>query len=263
MQIGIPLATSDAGKQCLGEILATLEKEKEPMSTFTTDEACVVCSKFAIQVFDNADKIDRSGNSNKTTAKSFYAAAVFLEILEQFDDPSKDEHKEKRLYAKWKATEILKAIKEGREIVPGGYGEQEQKESEEEVHDSVEVSLVGTNSETVLPEAPHSSPEITKEKPTIPESLPPPAYEESLNVTPVQPIPVAVPPPTSPPDSSPTKSSSIWGFGGMKKSPDGKASAAKIEDAKELTRFALAALEARDVNLAGNRLKEALKALGY
>jgi len=58
----------------LGEILSKLEEEKEPMSAFTKQEACIVCTKFANNVFDNADGIDRNGKASKSTAKSFYAA---------------------------------------------------------------------------------------------------------------------------------------------------------------------------------------------
>ena len=54
------------------------------MDTFTRDEAAFLCRKFANQVFDKADAEDRSGNADKNTAKAFYAAASFLQILEQF-----------------------------------------------------------------------------------------------------------------------------------------------------------------------------------
>lgn len=138
VQSGISLTKSDASRNCLGDILAELEEEKEPMNAFSKDEANIVCRNFAVDVFDKADAEDRRGASNKGTAKTFYAAAVFLEVLEQFYDDDddalqsqseedvkiKEENKQKRLYAKWKATEILKAIKDGREIVPGGYGEE-------------------------------------------------------------------------------------------------------------------------------------------
>merc|ERR1711937_522416 len=58
-----------------------------------------------------------------------YAAASFLEILQQFyqdNDDSEEvaEQKKKSVYCKWKSTEILRAIKEGRTPTPGGYGEE-------------------------------------------------------------------------------------------------------------------------------------------
>lgn len=126
---GIALATSPAGKGCLGELLENLEGEKQAMSSFTKDESKFLCQKFAEKIFDKADQEDRSGSSDRNTARTFYAAASFLEILQQFyqdDDASEElaEQKKKSVYCKWKSTEILKAIKEGRAPTPGGYGEE-------------------------------------------------------------------------------------------------------------------------------------------
>ena len=145
---GIPLAGSDSNaKACLGELLNVLEKEKDAMSVFSKDEHWKICRKVADRVFDMADKEDRiggGGGAYKGIAKSFYAAGTFYEILQQFypnkeegdnnineDDYGKtkeqiDEEEKRRLYCKWKATDILNAIKEGRTPTPGGF----QKESE-------------------------------------------------------------------------------------------------------------------------------------
>jgi vacuolar protein sorting-associated protein VTA1 len=145
---GIPLAGSDSNaKACLGELLNVLEKEKDAMSVFSKEEHWKICRKVADRVFDVADKEDRMGGGGgayKGIAKSFYAAGTFYEILQQFypnkeegdnnineDDYGKtkeqiDEEEKRRLYCKWKATDILNAIKEGRTPTPGGF----QKESE-------------------------------------------------------------------------------------------------------------------------------------
>ena len=141
---GITLATSPAGKACLGELLGNLEGEKQAMDSFTRDESKFLCHKFAEKIFDKADLEDRSGEANRSTARTFYAAASFLEILQQFHQDNDDseevaEQKKKSVYSKWKATEILKAMKEGRTPTPGGYGEEnnnndadeEEKEEEE------------------------------------------------------------------------------------------------------------------------------------
>nr|XP_019707782.1 protein HOMOLOG OF MAMMALIAN LYST-INTERACTING PROTEIN 5-like [Elaeis guineensis] len=48
----------------------------------------------------------------RNTAKTFYAASIFFEILNQFGQLQPDiETKQK--YARWKAAEIRKALKEG------------------------------------------------------------------------------------------------------------------------------------------------------
>ena len=132
---GISLATSPDGKRCLGELLGKLEGEKQTMDSFTRDEAKFLCKKFADKIFDKADIEDRAGEANKMTAKTFYAAASFLEILQQFyedNDESEEvaEQKKKSVYSKWKATEILKAIKEGRTPTPGGYVEDNDAEDD-------------------------------------------------------------------------------------------------------------------------------------
>lgn len=133
---GILLATSPAGKASLGELLENLEGEKEVMDSFTRDESKFLCTKFAEKIFDKADLEDRAGEANKNTARTFYAAASFLEILQQFhgdDDNSEEvsEQKKKSVYCKWKATEILKAIKEGRAPTKGGYGEDNNNDDQE------------------------------------------------------------------------------------------------------------------------------------
>ena len=146
---GIPLAgPSDAeAKQCLGNLLSQLEKEKGAMSVFNKAEHWKISRKVADKVFDKADSEDRAGVANKSTAKSFYAAGTFYEILQQFhpqqddeqvdnggedgDGESKEmveEEAQRRVYCKWKATEILKDIKEGRAPTPGGYKQEEEQE---------------------------------------------------------------------------------------------------------------------------------------
>lgn len=137
---GIPLAGQDAAaKNCLGELLNQLEKEKEAMSVFSKAEHWKICRKVADRVFEKADGEDRAGVANKGTAKTFYAAGTFYEIVQQFydeqtdaaeegEDERKGEEEQRRIYCKWKATDILNAIKEGRTPTPGGYQQEEMEE---------------------------------------------------------------------------------------------------------------------------------------
>ena len=138
VQTGIPLSSSsDAAKTCLGELLGQLETEKQAMSVFNRAESKQICRNFADTIFDRANAVDRAGAADKSTARTFYAAASFFEILQQFDGESTDpdiakEEEERRVYAKWKATDILKAIREGRKPTAGAFGEDLEKEEEEE-----------------------------------------------------------------------------------------------------------------------------------
>lgn len=130
--------------------MGKLEKFKASTPDLNQELGASVCKSYAMNVFQKADDEDRMGMADKGTAKLFYAAGTFFDIMEQFGElPSEvcieqsalndlqcytypfrqllltNAHQivEKRKYAKWKATEILNAIKNGERPVPGGYGE--------------------------------------------------------------------------------------------------------------------------------------------
>lgn len=272
------------------------------MSTFSKSEHWAICRKMADRVFDKADGEDRSGMADKDTAKTFYAAGTFYEILQQFyegkndEDESKEkieEEEQKRLYCKWKATEILNAIKEGREPIPGGY-QQQQPEPE-----GADTSEAVTSSMTELPSPPAmptSDLFTSNQGSTNSQSdlVPPPSYENvELNIngslvgdqesddifipaapednvpatlTPSIPLPspssnsmqseASIPAaPISPPKSS--KFSTLFGKTGNKT----KISKNQMNDAVELTKFALVALQKGDGELGRERLEQALGVL--
>lgn len=293
VHLGIQLAgSSPEAKACLGEILGDLEKEKAAMDNFTKDEAAFLCRKFAYSIFERVDAEDRAGNAGKSTAKSFYAAASFLEILAQFssDEEQAQEDKKKIVYSKWKATEILKAIKEGRTPTPGGYKEDELVEEEPEegelstpqpfipppmspqndIEPPVDTVMEGEEERNVSPITTMPPPSIQPPSVPPPEMPPPPApFDFGDEGTEVE----LGPPPTYPgeedngsklnfqptPTSKAKAKSGIFGFGNNKKPSSSKA---QIQDATELTKFALAALEDKDADLAAERLKKALAVLG-
>jgi vacuolar protein sorting-associated protein VTA1 len=320
VHIGIPLTgSSAAAKACLGHLLGSLEQEKPAMDNFTRDESTFLCRKFANQVFDRTDAEDREGRADKNTAKAFYAAATFFEILQQFtdeNDTSEEVAEDKRriLYTKWKATEILKAIKEGRQPQPGGYGEETEGDiivgSEETKNkldaptavvtitddDDESVELVKPRKDTpispsIYPLTPMPPPQMPQhingshegmsEEGTEVELGPPPAYPgEVINDHKPQvsssgpkltfdlPAPVEarkLPPINTPTVKSPNQEltkATIGNLFGFAKKTGGKASKAQITDAVELTKFALAALEEKDGDMAADRLMQALQALG-
>lgn len=314
VQTGITLAGSNAAaKDCLGVILNQLEGEKQAMGVFSKAESKLICRRFADSIFDKALSEDRAGVADKNTAKTFYAAASFYEILGQFYDkveegeekpPEQEEEDEKRKFGKWKATEILKAIREGRKPTPGGYGDEDANDGA--MADPAPMGgepdafgFSGMNETAPLP--PPMAPSNPADDLFIPPPPtrpildefpadetnnndegtevglgPPPSYpgssgrEDELEQPDEHYVPNA--PPSSPPSSNAEKPrpfskpqspirkpSNLFGFG---KKTNGKASKADIADAKELTQFALAALNSKDVDLAAQRLTEALKVLG-
>jgi len=301
VQQGISLAKSVTGKTCLGELLNALEQEKEAMNQFTKAEAKYLCKMFANKIFDKADGEDRAGEATKVTARTFYAAASFLEILMQFykndgeDDAEAEEVEEikkRAVYGKWKATEILKAFNEGRRPTPGGYGEDEPPEDDDDDDDDDDANNRGAASTTTnLP--PASTPTTTvPSRPTLstvqdddddddesqsepdgPVVRMPPAEDDDddAEVLPPPPaynfVPPPVPPPVASPPSvptepvvSPTKKGGIFGgFGGNKKKTN--LSKAEYADAVELTKFAMAAMEDKNSDLAAERLAQAMNIL--
>ena len=231
VQQGIPLASSSAAaKTCLTDILTTLEGEKQAMDNFTPQEAAFLCRAFAQKVFDKADFEDREGMANKETARTFYAAATFLQILEQFetkttssssteeggddeDVTAANDDRKRILYAKWKATEILKALKEGRTPTPGGYGEEEPPLDEEEkdsttVEQAPPPASVSSISSAPPPldiskmDAPVVAP--VKDDDADEEIIMPPPHPETEKTTASTPVPKPMPspPPSSPPPPS-------------------------------------------------------------
>jgi vacuolar protein sorting-associated protein VTA1 len=323
VQMGIPLASSSAAaKKCLGELLAELEREKPVMDNFSRTEAALLCRKFANKVFDKADVEDRTGNATKGTARTFYAAASFLQILEQFSEADGDdvefaEDKKKVLYSKWKSTEILKALTEGRTPTPGGYGSDVANQDRqaggeiEAQRGSAPVETVSGNSSDAdddhrehqqptavdppdlpdIPQAPFMYPisdlrgstestVATSSDSEIEEAgtevslnghpaPPPPSYNfvskpsvpnrppVSFDISPPEPPVVPILPPT--PTAAPSIGS-FFGFGNGNKAKK-QISKSQLTDAIELTRFALAALEDRDTDIAAERLQQALTIL--
>lgn len=92
-------------------IMDSLEMTKRTL-VINNDSGAITCENYAYNVFAKADDEYRAGESTKETARNFYAASSFFDILEQFG-PLDEEIIEKRKYSKWKAADILKAIQSG------------------------------------------------------------------------------------------------------------------------------------------------------
>ncbi|PFH49684.1 hypothetical protein AMATHDRAFT_147198 [Amanita thiersii Skay4041] len=124
-QLGISQKVKDVhSRQFLFSLLDLLEKMKAdigPNDAITNESAsCAYVENFALRVFAFADNDDRKGNATKATAMKFLAAANFLEILRTFPRSEvSDANEEKIRYAKWKAADISKALREGRQPTPG------------------------------------------------------------------------------------------------------------------------------------------------
>jgi len=108
--------------------LAALEKDKARLQLDKESDK-VHCEVFALRIFGNADRVDRLGKADMNTSKAFYAASFFIEILNQFQELDGD-MASKQKYAAWRASEIRKALREGRPPLPPTQEEKEAAEVE-------------------------------------------------------------------------------------------------------------------------------------
>ncbi|KAK8843326.1 hypothetical protein IAR55_006981 [Kwoniella newhampshirensis] len=69
---------------------------------------------FALKVFMSADNDDRAGNTGKATIRKFVVAGQFIEVLRCFENGMTEEMEQKVQYARWKAADGAKALREGR-----------------------------------------------------------------------------------------------------------------------------------------------------
>jgi len=67
--------------------IAELAKKNNPSVSVNGKE---ICEDFALGVFSSSDNEDRNVGSTMATAKGFYAAAAFFDILEQFGEMEPD-----------------------------------------------------------------------------------------------------------------------------------------------------------------------------
>lgn len=154
MEQGLKL--NDKSAECqtfLMNLMNELESMKPKLGGRSKEECAVVCEDFALMVFARADAVDKAGNADKSTAQSFYAASTFFDVLKQFDREGElqPDIQVQAKYAKWKAAQIFKAIKEGRKPTPGGVDGEEE--------DSTPVAhVVPPAARVVVPTVVQSSP---------------------------------------------------------------------------------------------------------
>ncbi|PPS17636.1 hypothetical protein GOBAR_AA02934 [Gossypium barbadense] len=119
MEKGLKIPFSERTKTTsalLVSLMKQLEKDKKSLTLGSEDN--LYLEGFAVNVFAKADKQDRAGQADLNTAKTFYAASIFFEIISQFG-PLQPDLEQKQKYAAWKAADIRKALKEGRKPTCG------------------------------------------------------------------------------------------------------------------------------------------------
>lgn len=206
------------------------------------DKGREICESNANTAFDKADEEDKSGSITKTTAKLFYYAATYLDILEQFDELKENkEIEQKRVYAKWKAHDILTALKEGRQPTPGSGvdGPSVESAKAEEEPESPPAAPVSAKAATF---------QSTIATPSAPPSAP------SLGSSVVNQITSIVSSIPAIPTSAPSMAQPLRGPPKVVDDP-------RIQDAIELSNFAITSMKYMRLDEAKERLREAIARL--
>jgi|AntAceMinimDraft_12_1070368.scaffolds.fasta_scaffold59080_1 vacuolar protein sorting-associated protein VTA1 len=203
-----------------------------------------ICENHALLVFDMADSEDRAGKASRGTAKLFYNASSFLDVLDQFDELKGDsEIENKRKYSKFKSKDILDAIKEGRVPMVGNGETENAPGAPSGGSQPVVPSANPANMDVVLPTAPPAA------QPARQLHLPP-ASSGTIGTVFKQIATVF------------TGSDQIIDqITGQKRAPPTGPQDDRVKDAMELSHFAISSMKYGDIEVAKTRLREALKKL--
>ncbi|KAK9849806.1 hypothetical protein WJX84_003534 [Apatococcus fuscideae] len=96
-------------------LMSRLEKDKQKVQLSDTDQQH--CETFAQLIFNRAEKMDQAGKWDQNTVIAYYSASYFIEICKQFGELAPDLAQMQK-FAAWKASDLRKAIREGREPTP-------------------------------------------------------------------------------------------------------------------------------------------------
>ena len=180
VQIGLALRSQGSvdkiGESYILKLLDTLEESKKALGDQVGSDGEMKMVAFAHEIFSKADDEDRAGNASKNTARTFFAAVQFFDVLRQFGELTPDVV-EKEKYAKVKAAYISKCLKEGVTPIPGN-GETEveteggigirQEENEDSKADPPSVSEVPVASEVPSISAAVNAADMHSEQAAVP-----------------------------------------------------------------------------------------------
>ncbi|KAK9865203.1 hypothetical protein WJX84_002950 [Apatococcus fuscideae] len=96
-------------------LMSKLEQDKQKLQLSDTDEQH--CETFAQLIFNRAEKRDQAGRWDQDTIRAYYSASYFIEICKQFGELPPDMAQMQK-FAAWKASDLRKAIREGRDPTP-------------------------------------------------------------------------------------------------------------------------------------------------
>ncbi|CAL0307375.1 unnamed protein product [Lupinus luteus] len=183
MERGLKIPQSERTKTTNALLVSLMKQlEKDKKSTQLGPEDNLYVEGFALNVFGKADKQDRAGRADLNTAKTFYAASIFFEILNQFGALQPD-LEQKQKYAVWKAADIRKALKEGRRPIAGPpNGDEDLSVPSSTASNRYDL---GTNETTVTSSGPESDLSTNYHNPVnyqnLPSTHPAPKFHDTVN----------------------------------------------------------------------------------
>jgi hypothetical protein len=214
-----------------GGLVEKLEKDKKTISPPLDQERdSDMVRDLAVSVFDRADQQDRDGEASIQTSHAFMTAFVLLEVMDLFGGDTDPQVEQMKKYAKWKAADISKAIKEGRKPTPGGGADRGNQQ--QQVDAELEEKINGGNN---IPSVP-----VEDDVPSYQDIAAPKKY----------PAPAAAP-------VSPSKK--ILPSKGL--NPTDAAKMKRLKEVEVVIREAMAAIRFDDVGFAKAKIKDALKQL--
>ena len=178
--------TNEKVKQYLINTMGIMEERRKLLGEVTEPQAYF--EKFVTILFVSADNDDRTDGSTKLTAQKFLILSYFIEAMNVFGELPPD-WVEKRKYCKWKAADILKAIKKGERPLPGGPNEREGAQLPPPVEERKQESMKGPEGNFNPIPPPRSQPE--------PSFKPEPAFKQEPPVFKPEPAFKPDPPPSN------------------------------------------------------------------
>lgn len=112
--------TNSQVKQYIMNMMGVMEEKRKALGEVFEPQQHF--EKFITMLFVSCDNDDRKVGSTKSTAQKFLVLSYFIDAMGVFEELPPD-WVEKRKYCKWKAADILKALKKGEQPLPGGPGE--------------------------------------------------------------------------------------------------------------------------------------------
>jgi len=160
MELGLAIASNNKKPEVQNYLLALmnkLEQQKSDNPDLGDLEGCeTILKSFAAEKLQQAEEEYFARLADKNTSRLYYAAGTFFEVLATFSPDKKLDEVTKKsvLYCKWRATEILKAIKEGRDPYP------EEESSQIDDEPIVPPPAPSTTPTIVPPPAPSTTPKF-------------------------------------------------------------------------------------------------------